>query len=51
MYFSDVIYLLQERETPTGAGQPSVKQTRHRGVWANRKEAGMTEFYKAAAVG
>lgn len=51
MYFSDVIYLLQERETPTGAGQPSIKQTRHRGVWANRKEAGMTEFYKAAAVG
>lgn len=51
MYFSDEIELLEETISPTAAGQPDAAALPGRTVWANRKQATASEYYKAAAVG
>lgn len=51
MDFSDEIKLLTISQIPTDTGHPSQAKEDARIVWANKKQAGASEFYKAASAG
>lgn len=51
MYFSDEIYLVKSTQSPTETGHPAGEKNARRVVWANKKQAGASEYYKAAAIG
>lgn len=51
MDFSDEIKLVKTAQIPTDTGHPSQSKENSRIVWANKKQAGANEFYKAASAG
>ena len=51
MYFSDEITLISEITTPGEPGNAGESKTLKATVWANKKQAKSSEFYKAAAIG
>lgn len=51
MYFSDEITLISETTIPGEPGNAGIAKTLKATVWANKKQAKYSEFYKAAAIG